>query len=138
MQLSSLQLECQRLGADMTLSTWCILQSFYDDSYHILILWKKKRNWCIYQVGNQDNSDYTNEEDMMDSYKNHWHPIDRGRLCYLSQDCKTVRSKKSRNTVEFRFKQRIDLLQKDILERDEKTLEYVKSFLLSIKQDNIE
>lgn len=131
MKLNDDILLCQKLWADKDLSFGCILQSNYDDSYHFLIKDKKDNSNIIYQVWLQQHSDYSNEEDMLDSYTIIWHPIRYSRLCYL------YRSQKSKSKIFMdltdKFIDNPELYNQSILERPEGLQLLVRDFLLSIQ-----
>lgn len=136
MQLTEKAIRCQELGADMILHTWNILQSYYDWTYHTLVKGERKKNNCIYQVWVQNHSDYTNDEDMLDSYKIIWHPLNRWRLCYLYM----ISNKTHRQTLFFDdlwniFDKNHMLYNQTILDRqhNDELMDAIEEFLFSLK-----
>lgn len=134
MELTELQRQVMQLWADKSLSTGCILQSYYDDSYHFLIKDKQEHSNIIYQVWLQKNSDYCNKEDMLDSYTTIWHPITYSRLCYLYYRNEVYNIWNEEFTrIKILFKNNPDFYNQSLLEWNEKTQLLVRDFLLSIQ-----
>lgn len=158
MQLTELQLECQRLGAYKNLSLGCI----FADKYHrdnsdslqyntIIYLWDKYE-WVIFIYYTQDfmpsyivskaehvilwerkryRREGVNEWDFR--YEIIWHPITYSRLCYLYRS----QQNKKKKFIELSdiFLDSPILLNQTILERDEETCKVVRDFLLSIEKN---
>jgi len=142
MKLSELQLECQRLGADKTLSFGCIVET-----RPCTLFWWCLSRWvlCLYQwwdIGVLFQNKYIYETTIQKekSIVNDkffsviiWHPIDRWRLCYLSKTSTREDFMEERYILAFLFKNNPELYQWNILTRPDEVLNEVRNFLLSIQ-----
>lgn len=138
MQLNSLQLECQKLWADKSLSFGClynyhnvILQIYPNNSQwfdDFGMLRQTYKDFWVY-----DNSDNDKLVDS-DKYEIIWHPITYSRLCYLYMINTNITEYSADLWFKVReyFNKELIYMDKNILERPEELQLLVRDFLLSI------
>lgn len=131
MGLTPLQLECQKLWADKSLSFGCMIL-MQDDDYDLCI-WRITwlHNWLDYVFT-------TDIWVIWEAIENYWHPIRYDRLCYLYLNSVKIWKISSLSvwrfiSVQENLESNIELYNQSILERPEELQLLVRDFLLSIQ-----
>ncbi len=133
MELTPLQLECQKLWADKSLSFGCVVYwykrlwqlasdaDFIESCEEWLFI---HADWCLSWIAKWPCTDF----------KVIWHPIRYDRLCYLkSMKNIDVTNNEYRKTIMMTFVDNPKLYNQSILEWSDNVLILVRDFLLSIQ-----
>ena len=119
MKLTEKAIKCQELGADNTLSFWCIVYTKKDAS----------ERWGFWFYNKSDHEYYWSID------LNIWHPLNRWRLCYLESKRSSVFNTFEYVAINVFFSKHPELYNQTILDRqhNDELMELILAFLLSLQ-----